>query len=288
VTTTISTHTLEAPGATLTYDVRGRLGDGTPLLIIGSPMGAEGFTTLAGHFPDRPVVTYDPRGTGRSIRTDGSGELTPDDHAADLARIVAAIGGGPIDVFATSGGAVNALAWVAEHGEQVRTLVAHEPPLATVLPDREALASAIEDMRLTYQRDGMGPAMAKFIVLVGHDGQLPDGYQYPPVDPAQFGLPTEDDGSRDDALLGQNLRSCTGYRPDVEGLRDTGTRIVIARGAASGQTMAARGADAVAELIGAELVTVPGDHTGFMGGEYGQQGEPDAFAHRLREVLDVA
>jgi pimeloyl-ACP methyl ester carboxylesterase len=286
VTTTISTHTLETPGATLTYDVRGRLGDGTPLLIIGSPMGAEGFTTLAGHFPDRPVITYDPRGTGRSIRTDGSGELTPDDHAADLARIVEAIGGGPVDVLASSGGAVNALAWVAKHGEQVRTLVAHEPPLATILPDREVLASAIEDMRQTYQRDGMGPAMAKFIVLVSHDGQLPDGYQYPPVDPAQFGLPTEDDGSRDDALLGQNLRSCTGYRPDVEGLRDTGTRIVIARGAASGQTMAARGADAVAELIGAELVAFPGDHSGFMGGEYGQHGEPDAFAQRLREVLD--
>jgi pimeloyl-ACP methyl ester carboxylesterase len=288
VTTTISTHTLEAPGATITYDVRGRLGNGTPLLIIGSPMGAEGFTTLAGHFPDRPVITYDPRGTGRSIRTDGSGELTPDDHAADLARIVEAIGGGPVDVLASSGGAVNALAWVAKHGEQVRTLVAHEPPLATILPDREVLASAIEDMRQTYQRDGMGPAMAKFIVLVSHDGQLPDGYQYPPVDPAQFGLPTEDDGSRDDALLGQNLRSCTGYRPDVDGLRDTGTRIVIARGAASGQTMAARGADAVAELIGAELVTFPGDHSGFMGGEYGQQGEPDAFAQRLREVLDTA
>ena len=288
MTTTIITHTLEAPGATLTYDVRGRLGDGTPLLIIGSPMGAEGFATLAGHFPDRPVVTYDPRGTGRSIRTDGSGELTPDDHAGDLARIAEAIGGGPVDVFATSGGAVNALAWVAEHGEEVRTLVAHEPPLATVLPDREALTSAIEDMRQTYQRDGMGPAMAKFIVLVSHDGQLPDGYQYPPVDPAQFGLPTEDDGSRDDALLGQNLRSCTGYRPDIDGLHDTGTRIVIARGAASGQTMAARGADAVAELIGAELVTFPGDHGGFMGGEYGQQGEPDAFAQRLREVLDSA
>jgi pimeloyl-ACP methyl ester carboxylesterase len=290
VTTTISTHTLEAPGATITYDVRGKLGDGTPLLTIGSPMGAEGFTTLAGHFPDRPVVTYDPRGTGRSIRTDGSGELTPDDHADDLARIIAAIGGGPVDVFATSGGAVNALAWVATHGEQVRTLVAHEPPLATILPDREALASAIEDMRRTYQRDGRGPAMAKFIVLVSHDGELPDGYQYPPVDPAQFGLPTEDDGSRDDALLGQNLHSCIDHLPDVDGLRGTGTgtRIVIARGAASGQTMAARGADAVAELIGAELVTFPGDHTGFMGGEYGQQGEPDAFAQRLREVLDGA
>src|SRR4051794_38339842 len=61
---TISTHTLDVPGAIVTYDVRGTLGTGTPLLIFGSPMGADGFATLAGHFRDRPVVTYDPRGVG--------------------------------------------------------------------------------------------------------------------------------------------------------------------------------------------------------------------------------
>jgi pimeloyl-ACP methyl ester carboxylesterase len=288
-----ATHTLDAPGATVTYyratyDAHGSLGTGTPLLLLGSPMDAAGFTTLAGHFTDRPVVTYDPRGTARSTRTDGHGEVTPADHAGDLQRVVDAIGGGPVDVFASSGGAVNALAWVAGHGAQVRTLVAHEPPLATMLPDREALTAAIEDMYRTYQRDGLGPAMAKFIILVGHDGELPDGYRFPPVDPAQFGLPTEDDGSRDDALLGQNLRSCTGYRPDLDALRAAGARIVLARGEGSGQTMAARGADAVAAAIGAELVRFPGDHGGFLGGEYGMRGEPEAFAQRLREVLDGA
>ena len=282
---TISTHTLDAPGATLTYDVRGSLGSGIPLLIFGSPMGADGFATLAGLFPDRPVVTYDPRGVGRSTRTDGSGELTPDDHAADLARLVEAIGGGPVDVLASSGGAVNALAWVSERGDQVRTLVAHEPPLATVLPDREAQFAAIEDMRRTYQREGFGPAMATFIVLVGFDGLMPEGYRTPSVDPAQFGLPTEDDGSRNDPLLAQNIRTITGYQPDVEALRASPTRIVLARGAASGQTMAARGADAVAALMGTEPVSFPGNHGGFMGGEYGHPGEPVAFAERLREVL---
>lgn len=285
MTATISTSSLEAPGATVTYDVRGELGAGVPLLLFGSPMGAEGFGTLAGHFPDRPVVTYDPRGTGRSPRSDGSGELTPDAHAGDLRLIVEALGGGPVDVFATSGGAVNALAWVAGDDGQVRTLVAHEPPLATVLPDRVALTAAIEEMREAYQSRGMGTAMAMFIVLVSHDGQLPEGYRFPEVDPAQFGLPAEDDGSRDDALLGQNLRGCTGYRPDVEALRATSARLVLARGAASGQTMAARGADALAELTGAELVVFPGDHGGFMGGEHGMHGEPEAFAQKLREVL---
>jgi pimeloyl-ACP methyl ester carboxylesterase len=285
-TPTISTHTLDAPGATITYDVRGTLGNGTPLLIFGSPMGADGFTTLAGLFPDRPVVTYDPRGVGRSARTDALGELSPDDHADDLARLVEAIGGGPVDVLASSGGAVNALAWVSRRGEQVRTLVAHEPPLATVLPDREAQFAAIEDLRRTYRREGFGPAMATFILLVGHDGLMPDGYRTPAVDPAQFGLPSEDDGSRDDPLLAQNIRTITGYRPDVDALQASPTRIVLARGAASGQTMAARGADAMAALLRTEPVTFPGNHGGFMGDEYGHPGEPDAFAARLREVLD--
>jgi pimeloyl-ACP methyl ester carboxylesterase len=284
-TPTISTHTLDASAATITYDVRGALGTGIPLLIIGSPMGADGFAALAGHFPERPVVTYDPRGVGRSTRTDGAGELTPDDHADDLARLVETIGGGPVDVFASSGGAVNALAWVSTRGEQVRTLVAHEPPLATLLPDRQAVEAAVDDLRRTYQRDGMGPAMAKFIVLVGHDGVLPDGYEYPPIDPAQFGLPTEDDGGRDDALLGQNIRTCTGFQPDLDALRATSTHVVVARGAASGQTMAARAADALAELIGAGPVTFPSNHGGFLGDEYGMPGEPEAFAARLREVL---
>jgi pimeloyl-ACP methyl ester carboxylesterase len=281
-----TTHTLDVPGATLAYDVRGTLGAGTPLLLIGSPMDAAGFATLAGHFTDRPVVTYDPRGTARSIRTDGHGEITPDQHASDLQRVVEAIGGGPVDVLASSGGAVNALAWVAARGDQVRTLVAHEPPLATVLPDRQTLTAVIEDMHQTYKREGMGPAMAKFMILSSHDGELPDGYRFPPVDPAQFGLPTLDDGSRDDVLLGQNLRSCTGYRPDLDALRATGTRIVLARGASSARTMAARGADAVAAAIGTEPVVFPGDHGGFLGGEYGMRGEPDGFAARLREVLD--
>jgi pimeloyl-ACP methyl ester carboxylesterase len=66
------THTLDAPGAVLHYDVRRNDASTQPvLLLIGSPMGAAGFDTLTGHFTDRTVVTYDPRGAGGSKRTDG-------------------------------------------------------------------------------------------------------------------------------------------------------------------------------------------------------------------------
>src|SRR5690606_10166489 len=71
-------HTLEVPGAVLAYDVRpGTDATQAPLVLIGSPMGASGFVSLAGHFTDRNVVTYDPRGVERSRRTDGASESTP-------------------------------------------------------------------------------------------------------------------------------------------------------------------------------------------------------------------
>jgi pimeloyl-ACP methyl ester carboxylesterase len=129
------TYTLAVPGAVLRYDVRRSDSSTAPVLVlIGSPMGAAGFGSLARHFTDRTVVTYDPRGVERSEKTDGATESTPDQHADDVSRIISALDAGPVDLFASSGGAVNALALVAKHPEQVRTLVAHEPPTAQVLP----------------------------------------------------------------------------------------------------------------------------------------------------------
>ena len=281
------THPLDAPGAVLHYDVRSNEASTEPvLLLIGSPMGAGGFGTLAGHFTDRTVVTYDPRGSERSKRTDGAHETTPEEHADDLHRLISALDAGPVDIFASSGGAVNALALVARHPEQVRTLVAHEPPAAQELPDREAALAATADIHETYERSGFGPAMAKFIAILSHEGPLPAGYAgRPGPDPASFGLPAEDDGSRDDPLLGQNMISCTHHQHDFGALRAAPTRIVVGVGAGSGQVMTGRTAVAVARRLGTAPVTFPGDHGGFLGGEYGQRGEPDAFAATLRTVL---
>src|SRR5215212_6651496 len=166
-TTELTTKTVDAPGAVLTYDIR-RNPDTTepPLMLIGSPMGAAGFGTLAGFSPDRTVVTYDPRGVERSRRTDGADRSTPEQHADDLSRLIAALDSGPVDLFASSGGAVNALALVAKYPGKVRTLVAHEPPVAALVPDREHALAACRDIDDTYRRSGMGPAMAKFIGIV--------------------------------------------------------------------------------------------------------------------------
>jgi pimeloyl-ACP methyl ester carboxylesterase len=193
-----------------------------------------------------------------------------------------------VDVFASSGGAVNALALVARHPEQVRVLVAHEPPAAQELPDREAVLAACTDIHETYQRSGFGPAMAKFIALVMYEGPLPAGYAGQPApDPAMFGLPAEDDGSRNDPLVGQNIVTSCSYRHDFGALRAGSTRVVMGVGEKSGQMIAGRAGLAVAERLGQPPVTFPGGHDGFLGGEYGGMGEPDAFAAILHQVLDA-
>ncbi|MEV6411032.1 alpha/beta hydrolase [Kribbella sp. NPDC051718] len=282
------THILAVPGAILTYDVRGELDDREQpvLLMIGSPMGASGFPTLASHFTDRTVVTYDPRGVERSTRTDGTGELSPDDHAADLAALIEAIDAGPVDLFASSGGAVNALGLLAQRPDLVKTLVAHEPPLAAIIPDSEAALKAVKDIYDTYQRDGMGAGMAKFISIVSFEGEIPADYtDQPAPDPAMFGLPAEDDGSREDALLGQNLRGCTSYQPDFDALGRSSGKLVVGIGEESANQLAARGGKAVAERLDLTPVVFPSNHGGFLGDEYGMPGKPAEFAARLREVL---
>jgi pimeloyl-ACP methyl ester carboxylesterase len=282
------THTLDVPGAALRYDVRDAEAEsGEPLLLmIGSPMDASGFTTLARHFRDRTVVTYDPRGVSRSKRDDGKAYGTPDEHGDDLHRLISALGAGPVDVFASSGGAVNALALVARHPEQVRTLVAHEPPSAQVLPDREEALAAISDIHATYMRDGLGPGMAKFIAITGVKGPIPADYvDQPAPDPAMFGLPTEDDGSRDDPMVGEHIVAVTRYEFDFDALRAAPTRIVVAAGSESEGGFTYRAALAVAEGLGTEAVIFPSHHAGFLGGEFGQQGDPEAFAAKLRDVL---
>ena len=287
MTTGMTTHTLEVPGALLTYDVRAaKATTDPPLLMIGSPMGASGFATLASHFADRTVVTYDPRGSERSTRTDGATQNSVEEHTDDLHRLIEALGFGPVDLFASSGGAVNALALVAAHPDDVRILVAHEPPTLAVLPDRDAALAAARDVHDTYMRAGLGAGMAKFLELTSHTGEIPaDWAARPDPDPAMFGLPTEDDGTRDEPLMAQNINATTAYEPDFDALRSASTRIVLAAGAESEGQLANRGAFAVAGRLGQVPIIFPSHHGGFLGGEYGWGGQPEAFAAKLREVL---
>ncbi|GLY96138.1 alpha/beta hydrolase [Actinoplanes sp. NBRC 103695] len=282
----METHTLAVPGAELVYDVRPAGGPHRPLLMIGQPMTAEGFGALAGHFPDRTVITYDPRGLGRSKRTDALLTNTPQQQAADLHLLIEALGLGPVDVFGSSGGAVTALELVATHPADVATLVAHEPPINAVLPDTEAADRARAGFNEAYESKGHGAGMAAFIAMTSWEGEFTDEYfARPAPDPAAFGMPTGDDGTRDDPLLSNNSSAIVEYRPDAAALGSTSTRIVIAVGEETGNTYTGRTARATARLLGQEATVFPSHHGGFLGGEFGYAGKPPEFAAKLREVL---
>lgn len=308
-----ASHVLEVPGARIAYDVAEvRKSVEPPLLLFGSPMDASGFSALAARFTDRTTVTYDPRGTGRSESSDG--EYSPELHAQDLQALAAELGSTQVDMFASSGGAVNALAFAAKAGDLVRILVVHEPPLARILPDQEAAVAGIEAILQTYQEHGWGAAMARFMAYTGWQGEFPagtvqsesgladaDGGAVPetgggagpetdngagPETDGGAG-PETDDGTRDDPLFGRNLRTCTLFQPDFDGLRDGPASIVVGMGEVSAGTMAARAAAVTADRLGTLPVTFPGGHGGFLGPEFGPgAGDPEAFAGVLRQVLD--
>ncbi len=286
----MTTHKLETIEADIVYDVHGPLPTAAgrpPLFMIAQPMDAGGFSTLASYFPDRTVITYDPRGLGRSIRKDGQVVNTPTIQADDVHAVVEALGVGPVEMFASSGGAVTALALVAAYPNDVTCLVAHEPPLIPVLPDAQAAERARTGVRDAYEAKGSGAGMAAFIAMTSWRGEFTDDYfARPAPDPAQYGMTTQDDGSRDDPLLSDRSWAVSSYRPDVDALAAAPTRIVIAVGEESTGTFTGRTSVATAELLGQRATVFPSHHGGFMGGESGYPGQPEAFARKLRDVLN--
>jgi pimeloyl-ACP methyl ester carboxylesterase len=289
-----ATHLLDVPGAKLYYEVRG---SGPLLLVIGQPMTSEPFGPLADLLADpHTVVTYDPRGLGQSTVEDASRDVTPEVQADDLARLVDAVGGGPADVFASSGGAVTGLALAVRHPERVRVLVAHEPPVTELLPDAEHVRAVVDDIQDAYRDGGNGPAWAKFVSLVMHDGLVTaDGVPrvtWPPgaVEPTEAEDTTESDAGQtppepsqkqaadDELFFLRMLKPFTRCVPDVDALRSGRPRVVIGVGEASKGEVAARSATALAARLGVPTTAFPGDHGGFMS-------DPEAFASRLRQTL---
>jgi len=254
------THALDVPGARLYYE---RRGTGPLLLLIGSPMDSTGFAGLASALADDyTVVTYDPRGIGNSSRQDLGRDVTPEQQADDVHRLLAALGREPAYVFGSSGGAVVGLALVTAHLGQVRTLVAHEPPVVELLPDSAQVRTQIQDIYDTYRADGADKAMQKFMAHAGlgaAPGQKAEAplWEPSPEQMARMRATTE-------VFLAHLIRPTTRYRPDIEALRTAPTRIVVAVGATSKGQLANRGARALADELGTPAVEFPGDHGGFV------------------------
>ena len=269
-----TTHVLDVPGARLYYE---RRSNGPLLLLIGSPMDSSGFTPLASALVDHyTVVTYDPRGIGHSSREDTSEDVTPAQQADDVHRLLSALGGEPADLFGSSGGAVVGLALVTAHPDQVRTLVAHEPPVLELLPDAAQLRAQIEDIYDTHRVEGADKAMQKFMAHAGlgagpaREADAPR-WEPSPEQLARMRATTEH-------FLAHLLRPTTRYRPDIEALRAASTRIVVAGGATSKGQLANRTVVALADQLGTTVLDFPGDHGGFLA-------LPEQFGRVLDQVL---
>jgi pimeloyl-ACP methyl ester carboxylesterase len=265
-------HTLDVPGARLYYE---RRGSGPLLLMIGSPMDSTGFAGLASALADRyTVVTYDPRGIGGSSRED-TGDVTPEQQAGDVDHLISALGSGPVDIFGSSGGGTVGLALVTAHPGQVRTLVAHEPPVTELLPDSEQIRAQMQDIYDTYRADGADKAMQQFLAYAGFTGggQQEDAPRWQPS-PEQVARMRATTGH----FLAHLLRPTTHFQPDIAALRAAPARIVVAAGATSKGQLANRAAVALAGELAAPVVEFPGDHGGFM-----TQTEP--FGRQLDQVL---
>ncbi|WP_410615160.1 alpha/beta fold hydrolase [Amycolatopsis sp. lyj-109] len=247
--------TLAVPGATLTYDIHGPV----LLLVPGGPADAQVFTHIRPLLADdHTVVTYDPRGLSRSPLDGAPGQDTVRDHADDVHRLLGEVG--PADVLASSGGAITLLELLRHHPADVRTVVLHEPPVTRYLP---ADVRNGPDIPALFRDHGLAAAFAAFMKVVGVDPA-------PPLDPraeANFAY-----------FFGHLMPATGAYEPDLDTLRATPARLVVAVGEESAALPVHQAAVGLAAALGVGTEVFPGGHGGF-------DTDAEAFAARLREVL---
>lgn len=266
------TGTLRVPGASLHYEVSGA---GPVLLLIpGGPADAGGFAPVRNVLSDRyTVVAYDPRGLSRSPLDGEARDTTVQTFADDAHQLLAAHGTGPAYVLGDSSGALVGLELVSQHPEQVRALVAHEPPLTRLLDDADEHARFAREVYDTYRSEGVVPAMGKFVAGAGLEVDPPR----PPVEPTpEMAEAMARMQGNMDFFLGHMWLPLGDYTPDISRLRSS--PITVAVGEASEGQLAYRAAVALAEQLGKEPTVFPGGHSGI-----GSQ--PEVFATRLHEVL---
>jgi pimeloyl-ACP methyl ester carboxylesterase len=286
---------LKVPGASLYYEVQGT--GPVLLLICGGVYDAAGYAPLAQELAERyTVVTYDRRGNSRSPLDGPPAAQSIEVHGDDAHRLLSAVGvtaGQPAYVFGNSSGAMIGLELAVRDPEQVRTLVAHEPPLFELLPDRDYWRTVIRNVEVAFQRDGAGPAMEALNAGFANDpqrngsdqagadreGRMPGGGDAPQGEPDPETMAMMGRLQRNmEFFIGYEVPPFSTYVPDLTTLRSSTTRVVAAMGEASAGEPPYRAAVAVAERLGVEPVILPGDHGGF-------GALPHEFAASLHEVL---
>ncbi|MFE9747384.1 alpha/beta fold hydrolase [Saccharothrix saharensis] len=273
MTQTATTATLRVPDALLHHELRGR---GPLVVLVAAPMDARSFEPLADLLAtDHTVLTTDPRGIRRSKVDDPDRDATPELRADDLARLIRHVDAGPAAVLGSSGGAVSVLALAQAHPELAHTVIAHEPPLDQLVPDREDLLRRTDEMIATYRSGDALGAWRQFLAIANI--HMPDE-----VVEHMFGGERDPQDLADERFQYEHmLRPTVEWVPDLDALRSASSRIVVGIGEDSGGELCERTSVALAEGLGIEPTRFPGGHIGFAE-------DPARFAVRLREVLGNA
>jgi pimeloyl-ACP methyl ester carboxylesterase len=269
-TVPVTAGTLAVPGASLYYEVRG---SGPLVLLAGAPMNADAFTPLADLLAaDHTVLTTDPRGITRSTVDDRDRDSTPELRGDDLAALLTHLDAGPAVALGSSGGALTVLALAQAHPGLVHTVISHEPPLDQLLPDREELLAATEDMIADYLAGDVFGAWKQFMTIANI--QMPDF-----VIEQMFMTDRSPQTVADEHFqYAHMLRPGVRWIPDLDTLRAGPVRVVAGIGEQSAGQLCDRATRALAAGLGIEPAMFPGGHVGFVE-------DPAAFEIRLRAVL---
>jgi pimeloyl-ACP methyl ester carboxylesterase len=267
----VTTANLAVPGATIYYKTQGH----GPLLLIlqGGDGNADASNVLAAGLTDHfTVVSYDRRGLTRSPADAPSAPVDPTTHADDAARLLAAVTDQPAAVFGTSLGALIGLALLGRHPEQVRLLVAHEPPVTELLaePERSQAQRGREEVEATYRSEGVAAAMKKFVALAGlRFDDLEPGVTLPEPKPERL--------ANLEFFLSHDAPAARRYRLDLSTLVPVADRVVPAAGRDT-ETFPRRCAEGLAARLQRPMIEFPGAHNGWLL-------HPREFSARLLQVV---
>lgn len=134
---------IRANGVRLSYELAGA---GPPLVLVhGSWVSRDSWAAVVGPLAQSfRVLSYDRRGHSESERPYAQGSVHED--VADLAALIEELDLAPAWVAGNSFGAVIALRLATQRHDLLRGVVAHEPPLFTLLADDKEAAPMLDEV----------------------------------------------------------------------------------------------------------------------------------------------
>ena len=276
--TQVRTETVAVEGDDLVFDVRGT---GAPIILLpGTPGDASAYRLIADDLAaDRTVITYDPRGFGRSTGNEPR-RYEIGQQARDVVAVLRAAGVEAAIVFGNSAGAEVGLELATNHPETVAGLVVHEPPVIRVLPDADAIQTAIAEAYRTSWTRGPKEAFFDFLLLTQLpfnagkpftqaevDAIRPNAEAVPGLDFAEF-------------YVKHQMLPLTDYKPNFAAIAAGGVRVVAGAGELSLELPLGRTSRRIADELGVPFVTFPGHH-----GSHTDPATADAWFAVLRDAL---